>query len=78
MPKQTEKEANPRSQRLPRETGALIVPMGDGLTTLERAKGVLQGRLKETSMGFFLDGCPVSIDRVLEAAGVKPDKPSTW
>lgn len=72
-PKKPAKQGkNPNlSQRLPRETGALIAPLGDGLTVLERALIALEGRVKETRMGFFLDGKPCNTKDILAAAGMK-------
>lgn len=66
------KETHPQlSQRLPRETGALIVPAGDGLTVLERAMLALGDRVKETRAGFILDGKICNTRDVLKAAGMK-------
>lgn len=66
------KETHPQvAQRLPRETGALIAPLGDGLTVLERAQAMLGDRLKETRTCFMLDGKPCNTKDVLKAAGLQ-------
>lgn len=66
------KETHPQvAQRLPRETGALIAPTGDGLTILERAMLFLGNRARETRMGFLLDGKPCNTKDILRAAGMK-------
>jgi hypothetical protein len=69
--KKRNKETNPSlSYRLPREKGCLIVPMGDGMTVLERAMEYLGSRVKETRMGFTLDGKPCNTADILKAAGM--------
>lgn len=66
------KETHPQvAQRLPRETGAIIAPTGDGLTILERAMLFLGDRVKETRQGFLLDGKVCNTKDVLRAAGMK-------
>ncbi|AXQ68308.1 hypothetical protein HOT99_gp309 [Caulobacter phage CcrBL10] len=57
--------------RLPRETGALIAPLGDGLTILERAMAALGDRVRETKTCFLLDGKPCNTKDILKAAGMK-------
>jgi len=65
------KESHPRlAQRLPRETGCIIVRPGDGLTVLERALEALKERVKETRLGFILDGKPCNTRDILLAAGM--------
>jgi hypothetical protein len=59
------------AQRLPREKGALIAPMGDGMTVLERALAMLGDRVKETRQGFKLDGKACNTKDILKAAGLK-------
>lgn len=66
------KETHPQvAQRLPRETGALIAPLGDGLTVLERALLALEDRVAETRQGYRLDGKPCNTRDLLNAAGMK-------
>lgn len=66
------KETHPQvAQRLPRETGALIAPMGDGMTVLERALAALGDRAAETRDGYKLDGKPCNTKDILKAAGMK-------
>jgi len=59
------------SHRLPREKGYIVIPMGDGLTDLERALERLGSRIKETRDGFVLDGRLCNTKKVFEAAGMK-------
>lgn len=66
-----EGEGGASGPRLPRETGALIAPLGDGLTILERALLALGDRAKETRTSFLLDGKPCNTKDILEAAGMK-------
>lgn len=61
------------SHRLPREKGYVVVPVGDGLTTLERAMEILGDRAKETRKGFMLDGKLCNTDKIIHAAGLKFD-----
>lgn len=66
------KETHPQvAQRLPRETGAIIAPIGDGLTVLERAVLMLEDRVRETHQGYLLDGKPCNTKDILAAAGLK-------
>lgn len=65
------KEPGSSGPRLPRETGALIAPLGDGLTVLERAMLMLGDRAKETRTCFLLDGKPCNTRDILTAAGLK-------
>ena len=66
------RSTDPRALRLPDEkTGALVLPPDDGFTPVEKAAFILQGRLKITKQGFFLDGRPANTYAVLDAAGVK-------
>jgi hypothetical protein len=44
--------------------------MGDGMTVLERAMEYLGSRVKETRMGFTLDGKPCNTADILKAAGM--------
>jgi hypothetical protein len=70
--KSTAKGDNPKlARRLPPEKGALIAPLGDGLTVLERAILALDGRVVETRLGFRLDGKPCNTRDILNAAGMK-------
>lgn len=65
------KETHPQvAQRLPRETGALIAPLGDGMTVLERALAILGDRAQETRDCFKLDGKPCNTSAILKAAGL--------
>ena len=66
------KETHPQvAQRLPRETGAIIAPLGDGLTILERAILALEDRVQETRQGYKLDGKPCNTRDILDAAGLR-------
>ncbi|AFU87631.1 hypothetical protein CcrKarma_gp114 [Caulobacter virus Karma] len=65
------KEAKGSGPRLPRETGALIAPLGDGMTILERAIAALGDRVRETRLCFLLDGKPCNTKDILQAAGMK-------
>lgn len=56
---------------LPREKGAIIVPCNDAVGLIEQAQINLGTRMKETRMGFFLDGKPVNTGKLLAAAGLK-------
>lgn len=68
------KKTHPKlSHRLPREKAYIVVPMGDGLTTLERAIEILGDRVKETRQGFVLDGKVCNTDKLFAAAGLKYD-----
>ncbi|AFU86592.1 hypothetical protein D869_gp322 [Caulobacter phage CcrRogue] len=64
-------KASTSGPRLPRETGALIAPLGDGLTILERAMAALGDRVRETKTCFLLDGKPCNTKDILKAAGMK-------
>lgn len=66
------KETHPKlAQRLPRETGCLIIPIcHEGMTVLERAMEVLGDRAKETRQGFLLDGKPCNTKDLLSAANL--------
>lgn len=66
------KETHPQvAQRLPRETGAIIAPMGDGMTVLERALAALGDRASEKRGVFYLDGRATNTAGILAAAGMK-------
>lgn len=66
------KETHPQvAQRLPRETGALIAPTGDGYTILERALLFLGARASASRWGFKLDGKPCNTKDIVRAAGMK-------
>lgn len=66
------KESNPQlSNRLPREKGSIIAPIGDGLTPFERALVILGDRVKCTKVYYTLDGKPCNATDLLVAAGVK-------
>lgn len=64
----------PRSSRKNRDgsvtpIGELIAEPDDGFTVLERAQLVLGPRLLERpGYGYYLDGRPAHIDRIIEAA----------
>jgi hypothetical protein len=66
------KESNPKlSQRLPRERGALVAAIGDGLSPFERALVILGDRVKCTRMYYTLDGKPCNASDLMVAAGIK-------
>lgn len=66
------KETNPQlANRLPRERGAIIAGIGDGLTPFERALMILGERVKETKVCYTLDGKPCNATDLMKAAGVK-------
>lgn len=51
-------------------SGEIVGKTDDGYTTLERAQMKLGSRLVERpGFGYYLDGRPAHIDRILEAAG---------
>jgi hypothetical protein len=58
------------SHRLPREKAYLVVPMGDGMTRLERALELLGSRVKQTKQGFMLDGKPCNTEKIFQTAGI--------
>lgn len=65
------KETNPQlANRLPRERGALIAPMGDGLTIFDKAKIILGDRMSETKACYLLDGKPCNATDLLKAVGL--------
>lgn len=67
-----EKSPNPRLQnRLPREDRAVVVPFDDPPPLMEQAAAILGSRLKETRMGYTLDGKIKNIKDILAAAGLK-------
>ncbi len=64
--------AGPRRPRAPKERlnfdGGIIVPLGDGLTLIERAHDVLGARFVERrGFGYYLDGTPANVDRITAA-----------
>lgn len=66
------KETNPQlSNRLPREKGSLIAPIGDGLTPFERALVILGERVKLTKVCYTLDGKPCNATDLMITAGIK-------
>lgn len=66
------KESNPKlSQRLPRERGALVAPIGDGLTPFERVLVILGDRVKLTKVCYTLDGKPCNATDLFAAAGIR-------
>lgn len=67
-----DKTPNPKLQfRLPREDKALVVPFDDPPPLMDQAAAVLGERLKETRMGYTLDGKVRNIRDILNAAGLK-------
>lgn len=69
------KETHPQvAQRLGPERGALIAPLGDGMTKLERALASLGDRVQETRLGFRLDGKPCNTKDIFRAAGIEWDE----
>ena len=65
----TKKEKPKLANRLPREKGGLIVPMGDGLTPFERALVILGPRVGVTKSYYTLDGKPCNATDILRLAG---------
>lgn len=65
------KETHPQvAMRLGAEFGALIAPLGDGMTDLERALASLGDRVQETRLGYRLDGKPCNTNDIFKAAGM--------
>jgi len=70
--KKPKAKKNPNLQnRLPREDKALIVPFDDPPPLMEQAQAVLGPRMKETKLGFTLDGKLCNVRDILKAAGLK-------
>ena len=70
--KASEGEKNPRLQyRLPREDKCIVVPFDDAPPLMEQAQSILGTRMKETRMGFTLDGKLCNVRDILNAAGLK-------
>lgn len=66
------KETNPAlGNRLPRERGAIVAGMGDGLTPFERALMILGDRVKCTKVYYTLDGRPCNATDLMKAAGIE-------
>lgn len=66
------KETNPKlANRLPRERGAIIAGVGDGLTPFERALMILGERVKCTKVYYTLDGKPCNATDLMKAAGIE-------
>lgn len=59
------------TNRLGRETGAIIVPFDSALPLHEQAAAILGDRFRESRMGFMLDGKPINTAALLKAAGLK-------
>lgn len=69
--KKRTKETNPQlSNRLPREKGALVAPLGDGLTPFERALKILGPRVTQNRLQYLLDGRPCNATDLMKAARV--------
>ncbi len=67
-----DKTPNPKLQfRLPREDKAIVVPFDDAPPLMDQASMILGDRLKETRMGYLLDGKVRNIRYILDAAGLK-------
>lgn len=50
------------------KSGEIIAPVDDGFTVLDRAKLLLGPRLVEKRWaGYFLDGTPVGVDKIIAA-----------
>jgi hypothetical protein len=65
------KDTNPKlSNRLPRERGAIVAPIGDGLTPFERALIILGDRVKNKRTHYTLDGRACNATDLMRAAGV--------
>lgn len=62
---------NPLSRRLPREDNHPVVPFNDPPPLMEIAQAVLGPRMKETRMGFTLDGKLCNVRDILRAANLK-------
>ncbi len=56
------------ANRLPRERGGIIAPMGDGMTPFERALKRLGDRVKATKTHYLLDGKPCNASDIMEVA----------
>lgn len=66
------KDTNPKlSNRLPRERGAIVAPIGDGLTPFERALIILGDRVKNKRTHYTLDGRACNATDIMTAAGIK-------
>lgn len=57
--------------RLPREDNHPVVPFDDPPPLMEQAQAILGPRMKETRLGFMLDGKPCNTKDILKAANLK-------
>lgn len=57
------------ANRLPRERGGIIAPLGDGLTPFERAIRKLGNRVVAKKTHYVLDGRPCNASDIMKAAG---------
>lgn len=65
------RRARPKKPKHLTSAGEIVAKLGDGYNKLERAKMKLGGRLIEKpGYGYYLDGRPAHVDRIIEAAGV--------
>lgn len=70
IPRPSKQARHRRETHLSRD-GGIIIPVGDDRTTMEKAEEALGDRLTEKrGMGYFLDGRPASIYKIMEAAGI--------
>lgn len=71
VPRPSKQARNQTCKTLTR-LGKTVAEPDDGITVMERAEKILGPRLTERrGVGYILDGRPVHIRRVVEAAGLK-------
>lgn len=62
-----------RSRKISSERGTPL-PDDYGLTSIERAQRILGKRMSEDYRGYLLDGRPVRVDILIQAAGISTEK----
>lgn len=66
----TKKDKPKLANRLPRERGGIIAPIGDGLSPFERALFILGDRVRQNKDCYLLDGKPCNATKIMEEAGI--------
>jgi hypothetical protein len=74
VPRPSKNARRTRESRISR-FGEIIGDPGNGLTLLEQAIDILEDRFQERrGYGYYLDGRPASVDKIIDAAGLKQGK----
>lgn len=69
------KQARRRRESHLSRNGEIIAPLEDGRTVLEQAIDILEERFEERrGRGYYLDGRPAHVSKIIEAAGLKEGK----